>query len=151
MRGHVQFNKYTHIYTHIYGDGNGAGGGNGDGNGDRDGDKVETKTGVEPSERTQDGNGDGNESSNGDERDDGDGIGDGNGKGRGGGRSRVEDQTLPFRKRHHFCRQEVALAGSHQLRVQDPVLTRPCGAEGRTGHQRREEGNDDGNRVGGGR
>ena len=49
-----------------------------------------------------------------------------------------------------FCRQEVAPAGSQQLRAQDLVPARRCGTEGRTGHQGREGGRDDGNRDGSG-
>ena len=36
-------------------------------------------------------------------------------------RSRVEDQALPFHTWHHLCREEAALAGSQQLREQDPI------------------------------
>ena len=134
-----------------------------DGNRDGSGYRNESSSG----DRREDGDGnedrDGNEDAKGDEN--GDGIGDGkghdSGEGRGGGeefwnpphrkRSRVEDQTLPFRTQHDFCRQEVAPAGSQQLRVQDPALLHRCGTEVRTGHQRRAGGNDDRNREGGGR
>ena len=42
----------------------------------------------------------------------------------------------------------MASAGSQQLLAQDPAPARRCGTEGRTGHQRREGGNGDGNRGG---
>ena len=146
-----------------------------DGNGDGSGDGAGTGMGVETRRQTQggngDGSGDGNKSSsgkgNGNENGDGDGIGDGigdgngneNREGNGGGgeiwysphreRSRGEDQALPFRTRHHLCRQEVASAGSQQLLAQDPAPARRCGIEGRTGHHIREGGNGDRGRDGG--
>ena len=53
---------------------------------------------------------------------------------------------------HHFCRQEVALAGSQQLRAQDPAPVRRCwfyrrenralGTEGKK--RSREDGNENG-------
>ena len=48
-------------------------------------------------------------------------------------RSGVEDQALPFCKRHHFCRREVAPAGIKQFWAQDPAPSRRCGIEGTTG------------------
>ena len=130
------------------GGGNRVGGGNGDGDGNSDGDRygAETGTGEETKKRRKDGSGDGNDGGNerknarrerGRERE-------------GGGeielwypshqeRSRVEDQALPFRTRHHLytilCRQEVTPVGSQQLRAQDPAPARRCDTEGRTGHQ----------------
>ena len=49
-----------------------------------------------------------------------------------------------------LCKQEVAVIGSRQFRVHDPVLVRRCGTEGGTGHQGRERGNNGGNRDVGG-
>ena len=58
----------------------------------------------------------------------------------------VEDQTLPFRARHHFCRQEVAPRASYQFRTQVLAPVWRCGTEGKTRHQGREGGHGDGNR-----
>ena len=58
----------------------------------------------------------------------------------------VEDQTLPFRTRHHLCRQEVAPTASYQLRTQVLAPVWRCGTEGKTRHQGREGGHGDGNR-----
>ena len=55
------------------------------------------------------------------------------------GRSKVEDQALSFRTQHYLCRQEVALAGSQQLRAQDPVPARRCETEGEQGLRDRNE------------
>ena len=44
----------------------------------------------------------------------------------------------------------MALAGSQQLRAQDPTPVRRCGTEGRSGHQGWEGGNGDGNKDRGG-
>ena len=134
-------------------------GGNVDGS-----DGAGTGTGVETRGRTQGGDGDDSGDENEGTSGDGDGVGDGKGDEKGEGRgeggvlwypqhqeiSRVEDQALPFRTRHHFCRQEVAPAGGQQLRTQDPVPARRCRTEGRTGHLRQEGGNGDGNREGAG-
>ena len=112
--------------------------------------------------RDADRSGDGNKGSHGDRNEDG--IGDGkrevNGEGRRGGGeflypehqeiSKVEDQTLPLRTWHHLCRYDMALAGSKQLRAQDPAPTRRSGTEGRTGHEGWVEERCDGNRDGDG-
>ena len=125
---------------------------------------------MEPRGRTQDGNGDGSGGGNERRRGDGDGDGDGDGfedgngnangegKGRGGKlwylphrqNARVEDQTPSFRTRYDLYRQEVAPAGSQQLRAQDPAPARRCGTEVRKGHQGREGGTNDENRDVGG-
>ena len=55
----------------------------------------------------------------------------------------VGDQAPSFRTRCHTFRQEVALAGSQQLRAKHPAPVRRCRTEGRTGPQGREEGNED--------
>ena len=55
-------------------------------------------------------------------------------------RSRIDDQALPFRTRHHLCRQEVATSGSQQLRAQDRAPARRCGTKGKQDtRDRREE------------
>ena len=48
--------------------------------------------------------------------------------------------------RHCLCIQEVAPAGSQQLRAQDPAPARRCDTKWRTGHQGREGRPDDRNR-----
>ena len=114
-------------------------------------------TGVESRRRTQDGNG------NGDEGGSRGGIGDGKGNriGEGEGEGKelwypsdhgrtVEDQALQFLTRCYLCRQEVAPAGSQQLRAQGPAPVRRCCTKRRTGHQGREGGNGDGDRDRGG-
>ena len=65
-------------------------------------------------------------------------------------KSRVEDLALPIRTRHHLCREEVAPAGSQQLRAQDSAPAHRCGTERRTWHQGREGRKGDGNRDEGG-
>ena len=74
----------------------------------------------------------------------------------------VLQQTLSFRKRHHLCRQRVALASTRHLRSQGPVSGHAHRTEGVTGSEGREGangvgggigvggGNGDGNGVGGG-
>ena len=72
---------------------------------------------------------------------------------RGGGitfESATSYQARSFHTRHHLCRQEVAPAGSHQLRAQERAPIRQYGTEGRTGHQRREGGYGDGYKDGDG-
>ena len=76
----------------------------------------------------------------------------------------VLQQTLPFRTRHHLCRQGVALTGTRQLRSQGLVSVHAHRTEGVTGSEGREgvdgveggigvgagNGNGDGNGGGGG-
>ena len=62
----------------------------------------------------------------------------------------MKDAALQFRTQHPFCRQEAVPAGSQQLWAQDLAPVQRCGTKGRTGHQGRERGNDDGNRGGDG-
>ena len=122
---------------------------------------------METRGRRQDGNGDGsgdgNESSSRDGNGDEDGNGGGNedGIGEGGGEATKRnkphkncrrDQALSFRTRHHLCRQEVALAGTRQLRSQGPVPVHAHRTEGVTGFEGREGANgvEGGVGVGGG-
>ena len=68
----------------------------------------------------------------------------------------VLQQELPFRMRHHLCRQEVALASTSQLRSQSPVSVHAHRTERVIESEGREEANGvrggigDGNRVGDG-
>ena len=64
--------------------------------------------------------------------------------------NRVQDQAQSFNAQHHLCGQKVAPAGSQKLVSQDPAPNKRCGIEERTGHQRRQGRNGDGNRDGGG-
>ena len=48
------------------------------------------------------------------------------------------DQALSFRLRHHLCRQGLALAGTRQLRSQDPVPVHAYRTERVAGSERRE-------------
>ena len=53
----------------------------------------------------------------------------------------VLQQALPFRTRHHLCRQRVALASTRQLRSQGPVSIQVHRTEGITGSEGREGAN----------
>ena len=135
----MQFDKYTQTHTH-------------------------THTQVEIRGRTQedgnrDGSGYGNESSSEDGNGDEDGNRDENenGIGEGGGEAKKTKkshkncrryQALLFRKLHHLCRQEVALAGTRQLRSRGLVPGHAHHAEGLTGSGRREGSNKIGSGIG---